>query len=110
MDYTKIITTFIAFISALLSAFLIPYLKEKIGADKLKKWQLIVETAVRAAEQLYNSDQGQEKKAYVLQYLASKGIKFDDATVDKMIEAAVLMLHHELYGSSSDQQKDGEAA
>lgn len=110
MDYTKIITTFIAFVAALLSAFIVPYLKEKIGSDKLKKWQLIVETAVRAAEQLYNSDQGQEKKAYVLQYLASKGIKFDDETVDKMIESAVLMLHHELYGSSSNQQKDGESA
>ncbi len=98
MDYTKIITTFLALVSALVSAFLVPWLKEKIGSEKLKKWQSVVEIAVRAAEQLYRSDQGQEKKAYVLQYLASKGIRFDDATVDKMIESAVLTLHHELYG------------
>ena len=36
----------------------------------------------------------------MLEYLASKGIKFDAATVDKMIEAAVLELHHQLYGGT----------
>ena len=49
MDYTKIITTFLALVSALVSAFLVPWLKEKIGSEKLKKWQSVVEIAVRAA-------------------------------------------------------------
>lgn len=61
-----------------------------------------VDIAVRAAEQLYNATDGAEKKAYVLRYLASKGIQFDSDTVDKMIESAVLTLHHELYGGASD--------
>ena len=78
MDYTNIISAVIALISALVSAFLIPWIKERVGADKLKKWQ-----------------------AYVLHYLAEKGIKFDSDTVDKMIESAVLTLHHELYGGSN---------
>lgn len=101
MDYTEIISAVIALISALVSAFLIPWIKERVGADKLKKWQAYVEIAVKAAEQLYNANEGAEKKAYVLQYLAERGIKFDSDTVDKMIESAVLTLHHELYGGSN---------
>lgn len=101
MDYTEIISAVIALISALVSAFLIPWIKKKISAEDLKKWQAYVEIAVRAAEQLYNANEGAEKKAYVLHYLAERGIKFDSDTVDKMIESAVLSLHHELYGGSN---------
>ena len=36
MDYTQIISAVIALISALVSAFLIPWLKTKIDADKLR--------------------------------------------------------------------------
>ena len=36
MDYTQIISAVIALISALVSAFLIPWLKTKIDADKLQ--------------------------------------------------------------------------
>ena len=102
MDYTNIITAVITLLTALVSAFLIPWMKERIGAEKLAKWQQYVDIAVRAAEQLYNATDGAEKKAYVLRYLASKGIQFDSDTVDKMIESAVLTLHHELYGGASD--------
>ena len=33
MDYTNIISAVIALISALVSAFLIPWIKERVGAD-----------------------------------------------------------------------------
>ena len=62
MDYTEIISAVIALISALVSAFLIPWIKERVGADKLKKWQAYVEIAVKAAEQLYNANEGAEKR------------------------------------------------
>lgn len=101
MDYTQIISAIIALLSALISAFLIPWLKQQISAERLKKWQSYVEIAVRAAEQLYTANDGDAKKAYVLQYLAERGISFDSDTVDKLIEAAVLTLHHELYGGGN---------
>ena len=102
MDYTQIIQAVIALVAALVSGFLIPWIKRRTSAEDLKKWQTYVEIAVRAAEQLYKTEQAQEKKAYVISYLAAKGIKFDSETVDKMIEAAVLTLHHELYGGGKD--------
>jgi len=99
MDYTQIISAVIALISALVSAFLIPWIKTKIDADKLQTIRAYVEIGVKAAEQLYDATDGPEKKAYVLSFLAEKGITFDSEVVDKMIEATVLQLHHELYGS-----------
>lgn len=99
MDYTQIISAVIALISALISAFLIPWLKTKIDADKLQTIRAYVEIGVKAAEQLYDATDGQAKKAYVLRFLAEKGITFDSEVIDKLIEAAVLQLHHELYGS-----------
>lgn len=99
MDYTQIISAVIALISALVSAFLIPWLKTKIDADKLQTLRTYVEIGVKAAEQLYTAAEGDKKKAYVISFLAGKGIKFDVETVDKLIEATVLQLHHELYGS-----------
>ena len=100
MDYTQIISAVIALISALVSAFLIPWLKTKIDADKLLQTiRTYVEIGVKAAEQLYTATDGAAKKAYVVNFLAEKGIQFDVETIDKLIEAAVLQLHHELYGS-----------
>ena len=99
MDYTQIISAVIALISALVSAFLIPWLKTKIDANKLQTIKTYVEIGVKAAEQLYAATDGEEKKAYVINFLAEHGIRFDVSTIDQLIEAAVLQLHHELYGS-----------
>lgn len=99
MDYTQIISAVIALISALVSAFLIPWLKTKIDANKLQTIKTYVEIGVKAAEQLYAATDGEEKKAYVINFLDEHGIRFDVSTIDQLIEAAVLQLHHELYGS-----------
>ena len=99
MDYTQIISAVIALISALVSAFLIPWLKTKIDANKLQTIKTYVEIGVKAAEQLYAATDGEEKKADVINFLAEHGIRFDVSTIDQLIEAAVLQLHHELYGS-----------
>ena len=99
MDYTQIISAVIALISALVSAFLIPWLKTKIDANKLQTIKTYVEIGVKAADQLYAATDGEEKKAYVINFLAEHGIRFDVSTIDQLIEAAVLQLHHELYGS-----------
>jgi len=53
----------------------------------------VSERAVKAAEQIYGSKTGQEKKAYALnmaeKYLAAKGINLDLDVIDAYIEAAV---------------------
>lgn len=100
MDYTNIIAAIITLVTTLLSAFLIPYIKSKYSEAQIKKWQSIVDIGVAAAEQLYNTEQAQEKKTYVLKYLYEKGIKLDADTIENMIESSVLHLHDQLYGTT----------
>ena len=88
MDYTQIISAVIALISALVSAFLIPWLKTKIDADKLQTLRTYVEIGVKAAEQLYTATDGAAKKAYVVNFLAEKGIQFDVETIDRTAQGS----------------------
>lgn len=86
-------TFFPPLVAAVITAFVIPWLKGKIDADKLEKIELWVTVAVEAAEQLYvGSGRGAEKKAYVVQFLQEKGFTIDPDSLDKLIEAAVFNL------------------
>lgn len=93
IDLTPIMEAIIALVVAVITAFVIPWLKGKIDADKLEKIKLWVTVAVEAAEQLYKgSGRGEEKKAYVVQFLQEKGFTLDPDSLDKLIEAAVFNL------------------
>lgn len=103
MNITPIILALITLIFAVLSYYIVPLLKRKIQAenDRLSENQaallmLAIKTAVRAAEQVYESDEGKKKKAYVEGLLRSQGFEVDSAAVDAAIEAAVLELHRSL--------------
>lgn len=94
MDFniTNILECTIALVSALVTTFLIPYLKQRLGEEKEKKLLFWVQTAVRAAEQLFGSKTGQQKKEYVVAFLLSKGIVFDVDEVTALIESEVYKL------------------
>ena len=57
--------------------------------QKLIFW---IETAVKAAEQIYGSKAGQQKKDYVVAFLLSKGIVADVDEVTALIESEVYKL------------------
>ena len=96
LDITAILQALITLVALLISAFVIPWLRKKIGAEKMSEFLKWVDIAVRAAEQLYDSTMTVEKKQYVLSFLHSKGVKFTAAEVDAAIEASVIKLHNEL--------------
>lgn len=95
-DLTPVINAAIALIAALISAFLIPWIKRNIKAkdrDDFLRW---VEIAVAAAEQLFHTTQGTEKKKYVLAFLEEKGYVCSESELNAAIEGAVLRLHRDL--------------
>lgn len=93
IDLTPIMEAIIALVVAVITAFVIPWLKGKIDADKLEQIKLWVTVAAEAAEQLYNgTGRGEEKKAYVVKFLQEKGFTLDPDSLDKLIEAAVFNL------------------
>ncbi len=89
IDLTPIFQALIALVAALITAFLIPYIKTKMTAEQQKNLVQWVEFAVLAAEQLYGSGMGQEKKAYVLEFLRQQGYTVDAAQLEVLIEGAV---------------------
>lgn len=92
IDYTELLQAIIALLATLITTFVIPLIRKKLTAEKteeLKKW---VGVAVKAAEQLYGSKTGQQKKEYVLNFLLEKGVVFDASEVVAMIEAEVYKL------------------
>ena len=96
IDITPIVNAVLALATALITAFLIPWLKGRIGEDKLDQYKEWVTIAVKAAEQIYvGSGRGEEKKKYVIEFLESKGFTIDFDSIDMMIESAVLDLNQE---------------
>lgn len=99
IDLTQIILAVITLIFAIISRYAIPYAKSKLDDRKMELLRIAVQTAVYAAEQLYNSDQGQEKKAYVLELLKEQGYIVDmdkiEPTLNALIEAMVKELRIE---------------
>ncbi len=93
IDLTDIVSAVITLILAIITTFLIPYLKTKIEANKFEKIKSWVKVAVEAAEMIYvGTGRGEEKKNYVIQYLNSKGYTIDTESINNLIESAVLEL------------------
>lgn len=95
-DLTPVINAFIALVAALVTAFVIPWVKRNTSAKDREEFLKWVEIAVAAAEQLFYATQGTEKKKYVVKFLEGKGFTFSEAEIDAAIEGTVLRLHREL--------------
>lgn len=90
MNITPIVNSVIALAAALVTAFIIPWIKSKTTAAQREEVSEWVKIAVTAAEQIYReTGKGEEKKAYVLKFLEEKNLKIDEESVDLMIESAV---------------------
>ena len=93
INWGPIIEAVLAVIVAVVAYVLIPYIKSKTTSEQQKEINAWVRIAVSAAEQIYvGSGRGEEKKAYVLEWLRSHGVTVDDEKLDAMIEAAVYEL------------------
>ncbi|GHU79344.1 hypothetical protein AGMMS49992_31220 [Clostridia bacterium] len=93
IDLTPAVLGLIAIITGIVAYKLLPLIRMKISAEAIGRFTTTIDMLVAAAEQLYNSDMGQNKKAYVLDYLAAHGLTLDIAMTESTIEAAVLRLH-----------------
>ena len=93
IDLTQIILAVITLIFGLLMRYVIPSAKKNLDKNQMELLQVAVKSAVYAAEMLYKSDQGQEKKAYVVELLRQQGYIVDpekiEDSVNAMIEAFV---------------------
>ena len=121
-DITQIVTLVIALCVAIISAFLVPYLKKKYGQEKindaLNQVELIknyAKIAVNAVEQMFpgqTEKRLQEATDYFNKQMEKLGITLDEDEVRKAIEAAVLELNKSLKDTNTQKNttidvKDG---
>ena len=93
IDFTPILEAVATLAVALITTFVVPYIKSKTTKEQQSQINAWVKIAVTAAEQVYNGPgQGDKKKTYVLTWLAGHGIAVDEDKLDAMIEAAVYEL------------------
>lgn len=77
----------------IITRYLVPWIKNKIGADKLAVAEKWAKYAVLKAQQVLWEENGAERKAYVTDFLKelliAKNIALSDEQIDILIEAAV---------------------
>lgn len=90
----KIILAIIPILSTIITAFVIPYIKSKINAEKLIEVHKWATYAVRCAEMIFVGEgMGEQKKDYVMDFLMEKfGNIFTEEQIDILIESAVEQL------------------
>lgn len=95
---SKITECAITVIILIVSAYVIPFLKNKIGTDKMQLLQEFAEACVRAAEQIYTKEDWKLKKDYVTRLVTEKatdlGIGLNEAEIDAIIEGIVNYVKH----------------
>lgn len=100
IDLTTIMQAVISLAAILISIYLIPFIKQKLGAEKLDKVLTWVETLVACADQIYQRHEGEAKKQYVIERLTcilkQYNLTVDMQVLEDLIEAEVLRLHSEL--------------
>ena len=93
-DITPIVQAVISLAAVAFTAIVIPYIKSRTTVEQRQEIAGWVKIAVAAAEQLYKgSGRGEEKKQYVIGWLADRNIKVDSEAIDAMIESAVYDLN-----------------
>ena len=89
----EIVKVVVMVAALLITRYLVPWLKEKIGADKLAMAEKWAKYAVLKAQQVLWDETGKDRKAYVTEFLKeiliAKNIALSDEQLDVLIEAAV---------------------
>lgn len=91
-DFTAIFQAILTLLGAIITYWLVPYVKSKATAQQQANVAVLVRTAVAAAEQLYGAGMGKAKLDYAQAWLNERGVKYSRAE----IEAAVRDLSNDI--------------
>ena len=93
IDITQIVVAVIGLLSAVLTAFIVPWIKSKTSISQQSIIETLARSAVCAAQQIFGTDEGQQKKEYAVhrveEALKAYGIKIDADRISEAIEAAL---------------------
>lgn len=92
--FIKLVLSLASVLGIIITSYIIPLLKSKIGSEELSKVTYYISVAVRCAEQIYTKEQWKEKKEYVMDYVqkiiyTKLNIKLTYDELDTMVEGVV---------------------
>lgn len=92
--FIQIVGAIFTILVALITTFVIPWIRNTIGNENLEKLDKICKMAVRCAEQIFDTEEYAEKKEYVLTYITdyinrSTNLTLSAKDIDVLIESAV---------------------
>ena len=95
--FTQIILGVLTIVGALISAYVIPFIKSKMTEADMQRLVEFVKIAVRCANQIFTPEQWAEKKEYVLNLVkefveTNLKIKLTDEQIDAIIEGIVNLI------------------
>ena len=97
IDFTPLVEALITLAAMAITVFLIPWLRERYGTEKLAKAQGWVQVAVLAAEKLYGAGKGDEKLAYVENFLEEHNIILDMDALRALVNAEIKKMENEAF-------------
>ena len=94
IDITPIVEAVITLVAAVITVFIIPWIKSKVSASKWNNLCSYAETFVKCAEMTFKgTGLGKDKKKWVTEKLTElaneQGLKFSPEAIEAAIEAAV---------------------
>ncbi len=92
IDVTQVVLALLTLISGIVTTFLVPWLKQKLDAGQRERLAALIRVGVFAAQQLFRTDEGVRKKAYVIQLLQDQGYEINSEEIDARIEAELMAL------------------
>jgi hypothetical protein len=83
----------------IITVYLIPFIKSKIGSDKYDLLISYISCAVRCAEQIYDNDENDKKKQYVMDFVMDiinnkLHIDMEYDTLNTLVEGIVNEIKH----------------
>ncbi len=114
IDLTPLMQAIIALAAALITMYLIPWIKSRTTVEQQAHIRTAVQVAVYAAEKAYGAGHGDEKLAYAEKVLAGYNVKLDtrqlraliDAQIKEMEQAEALVL---IEGETADEEGEVDA-
>ena len=95
MDITFILNALVTLFAAIITAFIVPWLKNKLTEQQRHELMELIKIAVKAADQLLYEQDGVARQSYVNNFLSECNYDTNSPLIKSAIESAVLELHSE---------------
>lgn len=86
IDLTTLANALIALLAAVITAFVIPWLRAKTTVQQRELLQSVVKSLVYAAEQIFGAGRGEDKLQYVVDRLKAQGYTVDLALIEATVK------------------------